>query len=359
MNALEQLFAEKRTENGDKSYNTTGNNLLDILFMTAYFEKHLDEVHIGKTDKEKLFSMFIRDPRFGIGRRDLGRELMRLSDVQGADVIKAGRYDDLWHNPTNVNLNFLNIALSENSTDKELAKKWLPRLNSKNRNVAKILCQLWGLTEKQYRKMIKCDTTESKLSQHRTEEIQFEHVPSLAMIKYFDRFKRGEDTKYRFEKYLESVKKGEAKLNISTTNVYDIYKNRDKIDADLFFDKLEKIEISCIPILDTSGSMWDGNDSIGKATSIAHYLAKCSTYCNNQVLSFSSEPRLITIEEQSTPKNTYGGWGSYHNFGHGSKYSRELNSMYTGDCSNTDFGKVMNILKGLKEFPEYLIVLRS
>ena len=59
MNALEQLFAEKRTENGDKSYNTTGNNLLDILFMTAYFEKHLDEVHIGTSEKEKLFSMFI------------------------------------------------------------------------------------------------------------------------------------------------------------------------------------------------------------------------------------------------------------------------------------------------------------
>jgi len=31
--------------------------------------------------------------------------------------------------------------------------------------------------------------------------------------------------------------------------------------------------------------------------------------------------------------------------------------MYTGDCSNTDFGKVMELLQGLKKFPEYLIVL--
>ena len=31
--------------------------------------------------------------------------------------------------------------------------------------------------------------------------------------------------------------------------------------------------------------------------------------------------------------------------------------MYTGDCSNTDFGKVMQLLKGLKKFPEYLIVM--
>ena len=348
MNALEQLFAEKRTENGDKAYKTTGNNLLDILFMTAYYEKHLNEVHIGKSEKEQIFSMFIRDPRFGLGRRDLGRELMRLSDVESKNVVLAGRYDDLWHDPSNNNLQVLHDEIVNGN---ELAKKWAPRLNSKSKNVARILCSLWGLTEKQYRKLIKCNTTESKLSQHRTEEIEFEHVPSLAMIKYYKRFLTGEDTKYRFTKYLESVKKGETKLNISTTNVYDIYKNREKIDADLFFDKLEKIKISCIPILDTSGSMWDSNDSIGKATSIAHYLSKCSTYCNNQVLSFSSEPQLITIHESD------GAGIYYHNFGNKNKYSRELNSMYTGDCSNTDFGKVMKILKELKEFPEYLVVL--
>ena len=37
MTELEKLFAEKRTENGDIAYNTTGDNLLDILFMTEYY----------------------------------------------------------------------------------------------------------------------------------------------------------------------------------------------------------------------------------------------------------------------------------------------------------------------------------
>lgn len=350
MNALEQLFAEKRTENGDKAYKTTGNNLLDILFMTAYYEKHLDEVHIHDGEKEQIFSMFIRDPRFGLGRRDLGRRLMKLTLLPSESIVKAGRFDDLWTDPKNVNLDYFHDELVNGN---ELAKKWAPRLNSKHKNVAKTLCQIWGMSEKQYRKLIKCDTTENKLSRHRASEIEFEHVPSLAMIKYFARFQRGEDTKERFKLYLDSVKKGETKLNVSTTNVYDIYKNREIIDADLFFDKLEKIKISCIPILDTSGSMWDGNDSIGKAMSIAHYLAKCSTYCNNQVLSFSSEPQLITIKEKKTASDGY--WS--RSFGARNKYSRELNSMYTGDCSNTDFGKVMNILKELKEFPEYLVVL--
>ena len=60
-------------------------------------------------------------------------------------------------------------------------------------------------------------------------------------------------------------------------------------------------------------------------------------YVLNQVISFSSYPRLMTIR--------------------GKDYNAEIRSMYTGDCSNTDFGKVMEILKGLKEFPEYLVVL--
>ena len=350
MNELERLFATKKTENGDVSFNTTGTPLLDILFMTAYYEKHLDkQITIGQSDKEKLFSMFIRDPRHGLGRRDLGRKLMSLTGVSAVDIVKAGRYDDLLNIPTTENLSYL---FQQAQNGNELAKKWCPRLTTKDKHKAKALCKMFEITEKEYRKIIKCDTTENKLSRHKTEEIEFEHVPSLAMIKYFNRFLRGEDTSFRFKNYLESVKKGESKLNVSTSTVYDIYKNRNKIDADLFFDKLEKINISCIPILDTSGSMFDSNDSIGKAMSIAHYLSKCSSYCNGQLIGFSREPELITIKEMSATGSRYG-----RDFGNKNKYSREINSMYTGEVANTDFGKVMKLLEGLKELPEYLVVL--
>lgn len=334
MTELEKIFAEKKTENGDVSYNTTGNNLLDILFMTSYFENHLEEVHIVDSDKEKWFARFIRDPRNGLGRRDLGRKLMYMADLSPKEIVESGRFDDLLFRG---NIDDCSYLKHECMKGNELAKKWMPRLNSKNRNIALALCKIFNINEKQYRKLIKCNTTENKLSRKKTDEIIFEQVPSLAMIKYYSRFENGEDTKERFKEYLDKVKEGKKKLNISTTNVYDIYKNQDKIDADLFFDKLEKINISCIPILDTSGSMWDCNDSIGKACSIAHYLAKCSTYANNQVISFSSRPQLMTIR--------------------GRNYKEEIDSMHTGDCSNTDFGAVMNILRRLKEFPDYLVVL--
>lgn len=353
MNELERLFNKKRTENGDIAYRSTGNDLLDILFMTNYYEKHIRELDgkIGTSEKEKIFARFIRDPRHGLGRRDLGRALMCLSKVDAFDVVKSGRFDDLLYIGRKEDLD---VLVLEAMRGNELAKKWLPRLNSKNGYIAREICRQYKLRESEYRRLIRVETTEKKLTEHRGSEIEFEHVPSLAMIKYYDRFKRGEDTKERFEAYLESVKKGEKELKVSTTTVYDIYKNREKIDADLFFDKLEKIEISCVPILDTSGSMWDSNDSIGKAISIAHYLAKCTTYCRGYVISFSDNPKLMKIDERSKPVST---WNNYCFFGNDSKYSRELNSMFTGDVGSTNFGAVMELLETLHDLPEYLVVL--
>lgn len=356
MNSLEKLFAKKLTENGDDAYNTTGDKLLDLLFMSEYYGKHLDEVEIDKGDLEVLFSMFMRDPRFGMGRRDLGRELLKQSGASYDEVVKCGRYDDLFVTHADDFTNAAKYIYTKAKEGNELAKKWLPRFNTKNDKLAKRICTSLGISQKEYRKTIKANTVEHQMSDKDFDHINYEHVPSLAMIKYYNRFMKEE----RFKQYLESVKKGEKKLNVSTTNVYDIYRNRDKIDADLFFDKLEKVKISCIPILDTSGSMWDNNDSIGKATSIAYYLAKNSTYCNNYVVSFSSHPTLIKIKEQDYCIGEGCGGTKYRfgsKFGSSNKFSRELNSMYTGDCSNTDFGAVIRLLSGLDGFPEYFVVL--
>ena len=41
----------------------------------------------------------------------------------------------------------------------------------------------------------------------------------------------------------------------------------------------------------------------------------------------------------------------------GNTMEEKYMSMYTGDCSNTDFGRVMKLLQGLNKYPEYLIVL--
>lgn len=366
MNLLEKIYAKKTTENGDISYKTTGNNLTDLFFMTSFFEKNLDQVKIGTTDKEKLFSMFVRDPRFGLGRRDLGRRLMQLSNVSAEDIILAGRFDDLWKIPTDNNLEVLKKYVEENN----LAKKWMPRLTGKDKMIAKAICEEWNIDEKAYRNLIKTDSTvEYKLSfaekQNGTElnnlfnkneyihplveKIDFEKVPSLAMTKYLNCFSTREDIKPRFDKYMQEVKENKKKVNISTTNVHDAYKtvsrgtsteNADILGKKIVDNATIGVEMNAIVILDTSGSMGHfafDNSLLSKAMSIAHGIAIHSTYAPNQIISFSSRPRLMTIK--------------------GDTLKEQYNSMYTGDCSNTDFGKVMNILQGLHKFPEYLIVL--
>ena len=375
MTEFEKLFNEKKTENGDTSYKSTGNNLVDLFFLTSYFEKHLDEVKIGNTEKEKIFSMFIRDPRFGLGRRDLGRTLMMYSGVSPEDIVLAGRYDDLWHIPNDDNLNYLKEKVLAGD---ELAKKWLPRLTSgkKTRKFAKALCKEWNLTEKEYRKLVKTDkTVEYKLSyaersKDNTElnnlfekfnyihplvdKIDFEKVPSLAMQKYLNTFSTREDLKDRFSEYIKAVKENKAKVNVSTATVHDAYKtvSRNANEAsDVIGKKVIEtatlgVELNAIPILDTSGSMFsfwrsvdytNVNDIGVKATAVAHAIATHSTYCKNQLISFSSNPKLMTIK--------------------GDTLEEQYKSMYTGDCSNTDFKKVMELLSKLKKFPEYLVVL--
>lgn len=373
MNEIEKILNEKRTENGDVAYKTTGNNLTDLMFLTAFFEKHLDQAKIGESEKEKIFSMFIRDPRYGLGRRDLGRVLMAQSKVSEDNIVKAGRYDDLWHIPTDRNLGHLLHELTEGN---ELAKKWMPRLTGKDKKVAKALCKMWHLTEKEYRALIKTDeTTEYKLSYAEpnnentplndlfkkgiythplVDEIDFEKVPSLAMTKYIHAFSTREDTKERFNKYIEDVKENKAKVNTKTANVYDAYKTATKGDwttQDAELDAREVVskkivdsetlgvEMNAIVILDTSGSMGRiGCDClIDKAMSLAYALSTKSTYAPGQLISFSSRPQLMTIK--------------------GNTMREKYESMYTGDCSNTDFGAVMRLLRNLNKYPEYLIVI--
>lgn len=377
-------FSTKLTENLDEAYNTTGNLLLDILFMTDYYQNKLYDVpHIGESDKAKTFAMFIRDPRHGLGRRDLGRHLLHSTNASTQSIVQAGRYDDLLmffkgeYRDEDVVRDIAHFLVNEARKGNHLAKKWMPRLGKKDDAVAKEICRIVGISQKEYRQIIKNeDTVEYKLSYHKAEElyyadgtlatttdathplagtIDYETVPSLAMIKYFQKFLR-DDTE-RFEEYLEAVKSGEKKLNVTTTNVYDIYKNRDKIDADLFFNKLPKFEVHALPIVDTSSSMTWANDAFGKALALGHYIAKNSTFAKDYVVSFSSEPKLMKIDK-NRPASRGGYWGGYApSTADGSDYSKEIASLYTGDVSNTDLAKVMDKLSNLNEFPDFLVVL--
>ena len=342
---LERAFIGKYTENGDIAFSSTGDRMLDILFMTEYYSKHLNEVKCEKDPLWALFSMFIRDPRKGLGKRDLGRAMMHQVALSPELIAFAGRFDDLFINPTgngvaSKNLDYLK---SEIMNGNNLAKKWAPRYSSTKGEIAAILAKRWGLNKRDYSKLVKCDTTERRLTEHKADTIKFEHVPSLALLKYNRRFATGEDSSELYAKFLEEVKNGRKKINASVTTCYDLYKkwkNDTTIDCDLFWEALPKVQGSWLPIIDTSGSMFDSNDSIGKALSIGHYLAKTSTYCPDQAITFGSRPRLIDIT--------------------GLDYRSAMKKLeYSSDCTNTNLGRVMELLGNSlhNEFPEYLMIM--
>lgn len=341
MRELEKVFAQKINENGDISYTTTGDNLIDLLFLSEYYSSNLDEVHIGDSDKEKLFSMFMRDPRKGLGKRDLGRELMKQSKVSVEDVVFAGRYDDVFE-VLGLDKNSIEFLWREVKKGNALAKKWFPRLTSKNRDKALKICSILNITQKEYRKAIKEESTvEYKLSTKNYDSINFEHIPSLAMLKYANCFCEKEELSDRYYDYTNRVKEGTAKINTSVTNVYDLYLASQKnngLPIDEMFEQLKSKELNMIPIVDTSASMTWTNDAFGKALAVGHYIAKVSSYAKDTVISFSSRPQLINIG--------------------GLSYKKALDKMNTGDCSNTDLAKVMDLISNIKEdLPDYFVVL--
>ena len=352
------LSNAKLTENGDLAFKSPiiGENeddlMLDILFKTEYYSTHLDELPVlPRTMRCIKFAQFIRDPRYGLGKRDLGRRLLFNLRVNYKMILNCGRADDLFYAYTDSFKDLCDFLYEEIQVkENELVKKWMPRYSSKNKDLAIRIMNVWFKNEpdyikrkQMYSRLIKANTTEQHLSRKETDKIIFDQVPSLASIKYANRFSRGEDTKERYHQYLEDVKAGKKEIKVSTTTPYDIYRNRYKIDADIFFNALPKISGSWIPIIDSSGSMQDANDSYGKAMAIGHYLAKCSTCCSNMAISFSSTPKILDISRCNG-------------------YLDEINKLDTGDYTNTDLGKVMQLLTALKgktivNYPKFLVIL--
>lgn len=374
MNLLEKLKLEKLTENGDKSYTSTGNNNIDLVFLAEYLSKHLKEASIGTSDKEKLLAMFIRDPRFGLGYKDLGRRLLAQAKVSPELILESGRADDLWQIASDECLKFL---YEEAKAGNNLVKKWLPSNGSghKDKAMANALMKEWGLTPKEYRQLKKTDSTvEYKLTYHEVldannpleevcnerevvhplvDSIDFEKVPSLATHKYIKTFATRDDIKERYSEYISKVKEGKAKVNTSTANVYNAYKTASKVSTlssvqeaseviskKTIEDNIAGVALNCLVVLDSSGSMGSGvNSLMGKALSVAHALSTCSTYCPNELITFSANPRFIKIPTETSLENQY-----------------KL-MMDKREAQNTDFGKVMNLCSKLSKFPEYIVCL--
>jgi hypothetical protein len=327
------------TENGAVARATTGSSLLDFFAQAGAMRKRSEDDIISAFTKafsedalRALKALFyFRDIRQGQGERRLFRVIAKYLANHHTDVMaknihlipEYGRWDDLYV--------FFDTPLEEkvgelikeqfnkdlNSEHPSLLAKWLKSENTsskESRRLATKTRKILGLSPKQYRKALaslrkKIDVVEVKMSANEWSKIIFEHVPSQAMLKYRNAFNRHEPDRY--QEYLNSLSKGETKVNTKTLYPYQLvhkvgigwWNKHLSLEEEKLLNEMwnnlpdyigDKKENS-IAVVDVSGSMY--GTPIEVAISLGLYMAERNKgKFHNHFITFSECPQLQEIK---------------------------------------------------------------
>lgn len=345
---LNEDFNESITENNAIGYRTTGKELLDMNFMVSSMRKMSDKQIIDKFVKvfyeNKMYAIkwlyYVRDAREGVGERRLFRVCMEYLAKNHTDIAKAmipltaeyGRWDDL--------LSLLDTELADNviklfgdqltedmknlKLDKpiSLLAKWMPSCNAssiKTRKMGTYVALKLGVSERKYRKMLSAlrkylDVVEVKMAAGQWDQIDYSKVSSRANLIYNNAFLRHDEERRR--KYLESLQKGETKINAGVLFPHDIvhkYCNSNywSINIKNYDTALEEMwkalpnyvngAGNTICVADGSGSMYTsvgGTNvmAIEVANALAIYFSeRCSGQFKDNYITFSMRPQLVNF----------------------------------------------------------------
>lgn len=345
MSFLESLLDvsnETFTENGAKTFVSSGSECLDLFFAMGGM-RGADENKIcnfvarafteNPTVTMKLV-FFGRDVRGGLGERRFFRIAMKHLAFIAADSVKAninniseyGRYDDLCvliDTPCRDEAVqaikerlCADISEMEQGRPVSLLAKWLPSVNAssnKQRQLAKKLCRLLGISEPAYRKSLASlrkylDIIENRLRE-RDYTFDYSVQSSGAMFKYQKAFLRNDEQRYL--NYLSSVNSRKAKINTGTLYPYDVVRRclsnniseNERLSLDVTWKNLSDYgngRDNAIAVIDGSGSMTCGIGSvrpIDAALSLGLYFAEHNKGpFANHFITFSERPRLVKIK---------------------------------------------------------------
>lgn len=233
------------TENGMVTNSSSLNFCVDLFFKIGAMRGQNNNRFITAFTKafaeDKLTAMrllfWARDIRGGAGEREIFRVIVNYLANKHTETLaknlwlfsEYGRWDDLLsliETPLEGEaLNYVIGALKDNNG---LCAKWCPRPNVNNpkkKKQAEILRKYLGLSPKEYRKMLveKSNTVEQLMCSNKWNEIDYSKLPSKAISDLMNAFNKN-DTE-RFQSYLNSLKKGETKINTGAIYPYDIIKN--------------------------------------------------------------------------------------------------------------------------------------
>ena len=367
------------TANGGTAYRTSGSTLVDLNFSVPalrqaavdfygkskhdrYFygaHRTMDAVYalrlfITSYDEDPLYTMkwlmYARHIKLGLGERDVFRMMltkigdlhpeMALQFIIGTELWNYGRWDDVLRIFFDTTSDVLRYGLGELITNQfrrdvmgcglgdsiSLLSKWMPSNNTSSkqkRSEAAILQSLLHLNAREYRKILSrlrehLAVVDRKASLNQWNDINYNHVPSKANLKYRNAFLKHDEE--RRQAYLTSLQKGDdsVKINANSMFLYDIvqaYIDKNSCWRNILRPYDETLEQlwhaqespkdydDILVIRDGSGSMGQqlsGNSSItalSVADSIALYCAQHNKNesFKNRFITFSNRPQMVDI----------------------------------------------------------------
>ena len=378
MNALTNN-EKSYTANDGTAYHTSGSPLVDLNFSVPalrqvavnfygkskydrYFygaHRTMDAVEalrlfITSYEEDPLYTMkwlmYARHIKLGLGERDVFRMMltkigdlhpeMALQFIIGTELWNYGRWDDVLRIFFDTASGILHDGLGELIANQfrrdvmacglgdsiSLLAKWMPSNNTpskQKRSEAVILQSLVHLSAREYRKTLSrlrehLAVVDRKASLNQWNDINYNHVPSKANLKYRNAFLKHDEE--RRQAYLTSLQKGDdsVKINANSMFLYDIVQAY--IDNNSCWRKIlrpydETLERlwhaqeapkdydDILVIRDGSGSMGQqlsGNSSItalSVADSIALYCAQHNKNesFKNRFITFSNRPQMVDI----------------------------------------------------------------
>lgn len=381
------------TENGAVGYVTTGSKLVDLNFAIPSFrtkiDKYLFELALAQDEVLTLkWLLYLRDVRQGVGERQSFREFVKHLIHINEDLAKKflqcvpleeyGRWDDyiyFLHSTTEIRDMVVKKLFAqlvkdmencENNKPISLLAKWLPSENTssmKTRFNAGIIRRLFHMGPKTYRKTLSklrkhLDIVERRMSSNDWVSIDYAKVPSRANLLYANAFNTHDYA--RRNEYLDSLKKGETKINAQALFLHDIihaytYKKYDETLEQLW--KAQSIKLDgfsdTLVVRDGSGSM---GTCIGHTSITAQEVADAITlYCaenntgefKNKFITFSSIAKLVDLSGERTLRDTL-------------SYLKQFD-----DCSNTDIENVFDLILdtaiknklGQEELPKTVLII--
>ena len=320
---------DTKTLNGMTTNSTTLNSCVDLFFQIGALRGQDKTKKINAFSKafaeDSLTAMrilfWVRDVRGGAGERGSFREILTYLATNKKEALRKnlalipeyGRWDDLLVLVgTPLETEALSLIAEALGNKEGLCAKWMPRPNVKNREKkrwVKALRSHLKMGAGEYRRLLSSlsNTVEQDMCAKNFSEITYSHVPSKAMSDYMKAFTRNDGT--RFQNYLDSLEKGETKINAGAVYPYDITKNLKHGNAqganaqwNALPNYMEGNNETVLPVVDVSGSMgcpaggYDSNSNVtcmDVAISLGLYISERNEGpLKDAFITFSENPKL-------------------------------------------------------------------